>query len=269
MYTKHYLQVQQRSICFLDVGSKFKKTIVLIPGFPLTKESWNEQVKVLSINFRVLSFDFAGLGESPNKTTFVTIDSHVSDLIALLDHCNVQKAIVLGLSMGGYVALRTMNLYPERVEALILSNTRADSDSNEAKTKRFKQIDSIQNNGLETFATALAEGLLSENYKKNFPEKINLLSTSINKQSVSGLCGNLIAMAARHNANDFLSDIKCPVLIITGDNDKVIPHEEGQKMHDKIKGSTLVKIENCGHLSNQEQPELFIKAVCDFVKQAL
>ena len=98
MNTKHYLQVQERSISFIDVGSKAKNTIVLIPGFPLTKESWNEQVKELSINYRVISFDFAGLGESPNKSGFVTIDSHVNDLIALLDHCNVKKAIVLGLS---------------------------------------------------------------------------------------------------------------------------------------------------------------------------
>jgi len=269
MNDKHYLEVQENSVCFFDVGPKNKNGIVLIPGFPLTKESWDQQVKELSINNRVISFDYAGLGESLHNSGFVTIDSHVSDLMEVLDHCNVDKFTLLGLSMGGYVALRATNLFPERIQSLILANTRADADSNSAKTNRFKQINSLQNGDIKLFATTLAEALLSKDYKLRQPEALNYLINSISKQSVSGLCGNLMAMAARHDANEFLEEIRCPVLIITGDNDTVISHAEGQKINNKIPGSTIVKLANCGHLSNFEQPELFLKTVEDFLKKSL
>lgn len=269
MNSKHYLQVQERSVCFFDLGQKEKSTIVLIPGFPLTKESWELQVKKLAENFRVISFDLAGLGESLHKTGFVTIDSHVTDLISVLDHCNVNKFIVLGLSMGGYVALRATNLFPDRIQSLILANTRADADSNSAKTKRFKQINSLQNGEINLFADTLAEALLSDNYKNRYPDALSTLAKSISKQSVSGLCGNLMAMAARHDAKEFLEKIQCPVLIITGDLDEVIPHEEGEKIHNKIAGSKIVKLENCGHLSNLEQPDMFLKELQEFLRNVL
>ena len=137
------------SLCFKDDGIANEETIVLIHGFPLTKESWDYVSTVLSSSYRVLRYDLTGMGKSTSSNYFVTIDSHVNDLIALMDYCLIDKCTLVGFSMGGYVALRAVNLFPNRFNSLVLANTKADADTNDAKEKRFSQVASLRNGEIE------------------------------------------------------------------------------------------------------------------------
>lgn len=260
-----YLKTENSRICLSSYGETNKETILFIHGFPLSKETWEEQVKFLSPYFRIVTYDLCGLGNSTNETGFVTIDSHVADLIAILDFLKLKRVNLVGLSMGGYIALRAVNLFPERFKSLILSNTRADADSNEAKEKRFAQIASLSNGGHATFAKDTSMALYSEEFrKKNFDKPLQLKELIL-RQSKNGLCGNILAMASRQDANEFLAKIKLPVLVITGDKDKVIPHKEGLKMKTLIPGAKLYQIKEAGHLSNIEQPVVFSKKIKEFL----
>lgn len=259
-----YLQTDNSRLCFSSFGETNQETILFIHGFPLSKETWEEQVKFLSPYFRIVTYDLCGLGNSSNETGFVTIDSHVADLIAILDFLKLKKVNLIGLSMGGYIALRAINLFPERFKSVILSNTRADADSNEVKEKRFAQIAALTSGGHADFAQGTSMALFSEDFRKtNFDKPLNL-KKYILSQSKIGLCGNIMAMASRQDANSFLAKINLPVLVITGDNDNVIPNKEGLKMKTLIPEAQIYQIKEAGHLSNIEQPVVFSKKVKEF-----
>jgi pimeloyl-ACP methyl ester carboxylesterase len=265
---EHFLQTRNTTLCYLDEGNKDRHPLVFVHAFPLTKESWELQAAALSDDYRILRYDIAGLGKSLINDCTLTMDTHVSNLISLLDHCQIGKCTLIGLSMGGYIALHAISKYPERFQSIILANTRADADSNKAKEKRFGQIELIKNGGISQFAETLAAALLSEQYRTRDPGKYQELITLIKSQPSDGLCSNIAAMASRLDFTETLFQINIPTLVITSDNDSVIPIEEGEKIGKAIPHTQLVQIGNAGHLSNLEQPVTFSRCIREFVGSA-
>jgi pimeloyl-ACP methyl ester carboxylesterase len=264
----HILNTTSGTLSYSDDGSESKEAVLFVNGFPLNKNSWFEQVKILAPFYRIITFDLTGLGKSTSDNGFVTIDSHVDDIITILNHCKIASASIVGLSMGGYIALRAADRYPLRFNALVLANTRADADSNSAKEKRFSQVTALKNGGILQFAETISSALFSDAFKKNHPEKVLKLNKSIQAQTVKGLCGNLMAIAARQDANEYLGKIKLPVLIISSDNDTVIPYEESAKIKINVTHAKITKIANSGHLTNIEQPDFFSKCIIEFLAKA-
>src|SRR5258708_10049293 len=116
-------------------GKSASKPIVLVHGFPFTHEMWKPQIQALKSEFRVISYDLRGLGQSEHGKRPYPLEFFVDDLIGLLDKLKIEKTALCGLSMGGYVALRAVERNPERFSSLVLCDTRPEADGNEAKLR--------------------------------------------------------------------------------------------------------------------------------------
>jgi len=251
------LTVNEITVSFTDQGPDNAPTIIFIHGFPLNKTMWDKQVELLKTDFRVITYDIRGHGESDAGNDPFSIDLLVSDLIGFMNVLEIEKASICGLSMGGYIALNAIENYPERFEALVLCDTSCNSDPQEVKKKRIATVDSIIKDGVNKYAVASIPNLFApESLKLKVTEVASVKNMILNTSELV-LCSTLLALASRLETCSKLSEINVPVLILVGDKDILTPPAAAKGMHKKIKNSILEVIEHAGHLSNLENPELF------------
>ncbi len=141
------------------------RPIVLIHGFPFSHEMWSPQIAFLEKKLRVIAYDVRGHGKSDVGDGQYTLELFVDDLIGLLDHLKIEKAVLCGLSMGGYIALRAIERNPERWHALVLCDTSSQADSNEAKLRRAATIRAIKREGVKPFADTFLESAFAQTAK--------------------------------------------------------------------------------------------------------
>jgi pimeloyl-ACP methyl ester carboxylesterase len=169
--------------------------------------------------------------------------------------------------MGGYIALRAAERNPERVLALILGDTQAKADSNEAKLKRTASIKAVKTNGVKPFAEAFLKTAFTAQSLTSKSESVVLIQRIIESNSSLGICGALLALATRTDTTVSLLAIQVPTLILVGDQDALTPVSASQEMHDRIRGSEMRIIKNAAHLSNIENADEFNKYVSDFLNK--
>lgn len=250
---------------YSESGNPEGPALFLIHAFPLTYFMWEEQLETLK-NYRVIRYDLRGLGKSKVTHLQLSLEDHVDDLLKLQAYLEVEEAIWCGLSLGGYIALRAIEKYPERCKALILCDTKSSADGNEGKLKRIQAIRLLQNEGLETFAKKSAPSLLSENTLQNKPQIEEKVREMILEQSPEAIISAQFAMLARTDTSPSLAKIKVPTLILAGEKDALIPPSEHEEMKKKIPQSQLEIITQAGHLSNLEEPTLFNEKLEAFLK---
>jgi pimeloyl-ACP methyl ester carboxylesterase len=226
---------------------------------------WNLQVGSLKDNYRAIAYDIRGHGNSEAGNEDFSIDLFVKDLISFMDALKIDKAILCGLSMGGYIALKAIEKYNERFDALILSDTQCIADTPEAKEKRIKAIEVIRKTGVEKYAEESVKNLFAPESFTTRVKEIEDVRAMIMKTSEQSLCNTLIALADRKETCNILSEINVPVLIMVGNQDKITPPAAASFMHERIKGSLLKIIDHAGHLSNLENPDEFNIQLKSFV----
>ncbi|MEI7907761.1 MAG: alpha/beta fold hydrolase, partial [Bacteroidota bacterium] len=178
---------------------------------------------------------------------------------------NVPKAILCGLSMGGYIALRAAERNPERILGLILCDTKSDADGNEAKIKRANQIKFIQANGMKYYAQDYVKIVFAPASFEAHAEAIKSMQSIVERTAPASIFGTLLALAARTDTTNALPNIKCPTLILVGDKDTLTPAASSQSMKENIPGAEMFIIPNAGHISNMENPAEFNKHLVSFV----
>ena len=253
------LMVNDLMVNYTDVGPDEAPVIIFIHGYPLNKSMWDKQVEVLKDNFRVIAYDIRGHGESDAGNEAFSIDLFVADLIGLMDALRIHKVSLCGLSMGGYISLKAIESYPERFEAVVLSDTTCMADSTEAKNKRMKAVESIIQKGVAQYADGSIKNFFPKESFTTCPEVISSVKAMIINTSELSLCSTLLALSSRHETCTKLPDIKVPVLILVGENDGITPPSAAIFMHENIEKSSLEIIKHAGHLSNLENPEEFNK----------
>ncbi|MDD3722881.1 MAG: alpha/beta fold hydrolase [Lutibacter sp.] len=259
------IKVNNINVSYNDEGSEKSPIIIFIHGFPLNKSMWDNQVKALKNNYRVIAYDIRGHGNSDVGISDFSIDLFANDLLSFMDALNIEKTIICGLSMGGYIAMNAIENHPERFNALILSDTNCKADTLEAKEKRLSAIKSIQKNGVDKFANDLIINLFAdESFKRNLKE-IPAVREMIVKTSINSLHNSLHALANRKETCGKLSEIKVPVLIIVGKEDKITPPDVARFIQSNIKDSLLSIVEHSGHLSNLENPYEFNHQISKFL----
>jgi 3-oxoadipate enol-lactonase len=259
------LTINNYTVSYTDQGDKNAPTILFIHGFPFNKNMWAGQVDALKENFRVVAYDVRGHGGSDIGHVDFSIDLFVTDLINLMDALQIEKAILCGLSMGGYIALHALEQYPGRFEALILCDTQCMADTPEGKEKRMKAIESIKANGVALYAKASIINLFAEESFQTKQKEIAAIQKTIEQTSPETLCQTLMALAQRRETCTRLTEIKIPVLILVGREDKITPIAAAKLMDEKIKHSTLIIVEHAGHLTNLENPSDFNYQLKQFV----
>jgi 3-oxoadipate enol-lactonase len=244
-------------VSFTDEGEKESPVIIFIHGFPFNKSMWNLQVESLKENYRLITYDIRGHGSSDAGNEVFSIELFANDLINLMDALKIDNAILCGLSLGGYIALNAIEKYTDRFDALILCDTQCTADSFEAKEKRIKAIESIRETGVEKYADDSIKKLFaSESFTKS-EDVIANVREMIVKTSKQSICSTLLALSVRNETCHILTNIKVPVLIMVGIEDKITPPEAARSMHEKIRGSLMKIIDHAGHLSNLENPGEF------------
>jgi pimeloyl-ACP methyl ester carboxylesterase len=228
---------------------------------------WDLQAHTLPNSIRFIAPDMRGHGASDIGDGHYTIEFFVDDVIALLDHLVIQKAIFCGLSMGGYIALRAVERHPDRCKGLILCDTRSEADTNEAKLKRSASIKMIQNEGVAVFAENFVKAIFAPKTFEINPWAVEKIASIIKRNSPTGIIGTLLALAARTDTTESLSKIDIPTLVLCGELDQLTPPSASKSLHEQIKGSVLYFIHDAAHMSNIENPEIFNSKLLSFLSK--
>jgi 3-oxoadipate enol-lactonase len=250
---------------FVDSGGPGEKIVILIHGFPFSHEMWGPQFERLAKDHRVVAYDIRGHGMSGIADGQYMVEFFVDDLIGLLDHLKIERAVLCGLSMGGYIALRAVERNPERVSGLILCDTQSLADSNESKLKRAASIRAVKKDGVSAFAEGFLKAVFTTQTLAARGDEVQKIKRIIEANSSLGICGSLLALAARTDTTASLGDIKVPSLILVGEHDTLTPPRASQEMHAKIPNSEIHVIPNAAHLSNIENPEEFNRHLLNFL----
>jgi 3-oxoadipate enol-lactonase len=250
-------------LAYTDAG--LGQPVVLLHGYPFNRSLWNEQVSALGNSYRVITPDLRGLGESDASQGPATMNGMAQDVAALLDHLEISRAVVGGLSMGGYVALAFYKEFPSRVRSLILADTRAGADTEEGKQTRHQQAEKALAEGMAGIADSMLPKLLTPETVSKRPDLVKRVRDMMLKTKPEGAAGALLGMAEREDQTALLSQISCPTLILVGREDPITPVADSEKMHREIAGSRLVVIENAAHVSNLERTDQFNEELMRFL----
>lgn len=240
--------------------------VVFLHAFPLSRMMWAPQETALDSQFRVITIDLRGHGGSDAPLWHYSLDQAADDVRGLLDYLSIRQAIFVGLSMGGYILFAFYRKYAEYVKGLVLADTKAQADTDDGKQARFEMAQIAYKQGTTTIADIMIPKLLSPATVRTKPELVRQVRTMIEGNQVSGIAGDLMAMAERPDSVPLLKRITCPAQIIVGELDLPTPPSDAQLMADRIPGARLAIISGAAHLSNLEEPALFNELVRSFVE---
>jgi len=239
-----------------DSGAGDKPALIFIHGFPFNQTMWKDQVELSEPRFRVITYDQRGHGQSGLGNGRYMFEFFVDDLLGLMDRLKIDKAVLCGLSMGGYVALRMAERHPEKILGLVLCDTKSEADPDAGKLKRASDLRLIQEQGLEAFADKFSKAVLAPSHVKNIA-LYDRVRGMILGNPTEGVQATLIALATRTDTTASLNRIQVPTLILVGEEDVVTPPASAAAMHDRIPNSQMALIPQAGHMSNLENPAVF------------
>ncbi len=260
--TKHNI----RGLNVIESGEENKQAIIFVHAFPMCSRMWDKQVEALKDRYRVVVYDLRSFGYSELGDGHFTIDSHVSDLISIVDSLKLEKPVVCGLSMGGYITLRALELYQSKFKGAIVADSKAEGDNNPTKHARAEQMKMIKNGQREQFTDNFIKAAINEANYNEKPELVAFLKEMIGWQKNEAITGALLTLAARTDTTDGLDRFDIRMLILAGKEDKLTPPEFSKIIYSKTRNSDLKLISNAGHLPNMENPDEFNAAILDFLK---
>ena len=259
-------RARQAPLHVRDVGSG--PAIVLLHAFPLSGRMWEAQLESLSDRFRLVAPDLAGFGLSwaPEGTFSLAEQAHAVELT--LDDLRVDEMVLVGLSMGGYVAFPLLERLGDRVRGLVLANTRATADDEAAAAARHRLAAEVEADGVDVAAQELLPRLLGRSTTRDRPDIVDRVHAMILESREPGVAGALRAMAARPDSTAALARIACPVLVIGSEEDLIVTPDAARAMAARIRNAR-VEILRGGHLSNLEAPDEFERALAGFAQQTM
>lgn len=249
--------MSQRVLAHQDVGTG-GTPVVLLHAFPLDRRMWRRQLDALST--RAVVPDLRGFGASPGVGG--SVDDHADELCDLLDALSIERAVVAGLSMGGYVAMAFARRHASRLAGLLLADTKAGPDNDEAKKGREANIERARNEGAVAVFDAMRPKVFTPRTDRAHVEELRAIAAS---QSTEGVVAALEMMRDRPDATGALADIHVPTTIVVGSDDAATPPSEAEFMARAIAGAKLVSIEKSGHFSNVEGASEFNRALLELL----
>ena len=254
-----------QALAGVTVGVGGKPPLVLLHAFPLDGRMWEPQQEGLDAGRRILVPDLMGFGRSPNPKGTHSIEDHARDVADFMEAHAVSRAVLCGLSMGGYVALAFAALFPHRLAGLILADTRATADPASFKSARTTNAQRVLREGMVFLADDMLFKLLTPQTLASDVELSRRVWSVMVSQRREGIAAALLAMRDRPSRLEELPAIQCPTIVLVGAEDTLTPPVESASMAEIIPGARYEQVEGAGHLSNMEKPEAFNGLVRDFI----
>jgi len=246
------------------------KTVFLLHGFPLDSRMWQHQLPVLARSFHVVTVDFRGFGQSTCEGQAFSLSDLAEDVEFVRQHLASEQPIALiGLSMGGYVALEYWHTYSHRLAGLVLSNTKPSADNEEAKAGRQKMAADALQSGTWPAVAPMFGKLLAEKTIREDQATANLVQDMMPSVPAKTVAAALRAMAARHDFTDQLARIRVPTLVITGQFDAISSPESNRQWSQALPDARLEIIDEAGHLPPLESPQSYNSALLSFLNKVL
>lgn len=257
--------INNTNLAYSDHGAGLP--VIFLHAFPLNRGMWDGDIAVLLAEqrYRLVSLDWRGFGESDIPNDISTMELFADDVAGLMDQLGIEKAVLCGLSMGGYAAFAFLRNYPRRLSGLILADTRPAADTPEAQANRENVAQLAESKGTGAIADFQVPRQLSDYTRQQHPEVEIRVRQMIESATAQGIAAASRGMARRADASDLLANIDCPTLVIVGEQDVLTPPAMAQEYAAKIVGAQYVVIPRAGHLSNLEQPDMFVGAVSGFL----
>jgi len=238
--------------------------LVLLHPFPTNRHFWDFLSPSLESRYRLIAPDLRGHGES-GVGEGASMANHAEDVFQICRASAITRAAFVGVSIGGYLLFELWRRHRDIVALLVLSNTRAQADSDEARANRLKTADEVEKNGTAAFLDGMIPNLLGETTRRNRPDIVSRARAMMDAMSREGLAAVQRGMAARPDSVATLPTITVSTLIVRGQEDTLIPAQDAELMHNKISGSQLFAIPGSGHYTPMEKPEEFLKVVRPFL----
>ncbi len=239
--------------------------LLLLHAFPLGLFMWEAQAEALAASHRVIRFDARGFGGSDPGQGPLTMEGIADDGALLLDHLGVAKAVVGGCSMGGYAAFAFVRRHPQRLAGLVLQDTRAGADTDEAKAGRAALAGKVLAEGASAAVSAFLPKLVGETTKRERELLVDGLRERILATSPQAIADALHGLAARADSRPTLAEVRVPTLVLVGTEDVLTPPAESEAMAAAIAGARLEVVPRAGHLANLERPDAVNAALSAFL----
>jgi len=252
------------SINYRDEGRGIP--VILIHAFPMNQAMWDDQVLALAPMSRMITLDLRGFGASDIPLGPYWMALMASDVRSLMARLGVEQAVLVGLSMGGYVAMSLFRNFPDSVSGLVLADTRAAADTQDGRERRLASAEKAEHHGVESIVDEMLQLLLSQTAIDTRPDVVNRARQIALQNRPEGVAAAQRGMAARPDSTEMLAIVDRPALVLVGSEDRLSTPEETRGWQERMPNSQLAIIQGAGHLSNIEQPEAFNSALADFIK---
>lgn len=261
------IPVDDATIDVLSDGSG--DPIVLIAGFPLTREVWDAPAARLAARARVIRPDLRGMGSSSVPDGPYLMETLAGDIAAVLDALGVERAALAGHSLGGYVAMAFSRMYSERVSRLALISSRLAADTPQAAASREELADRAEHDGrIDAIVDEYVPRLFAASLLEKRSPLVNRAREIARQNSVTGAAAMLRGMAQRVDAYDIAQELEMPVLVVAGGADQVVGLGEAEEVRRAFPHATLRVLGRSGHLPMLEEPEALSDLLVDFMAAA-
>lgn len=259
-------RVNDGQLRWVETGPEDGPVLLLVHGFPFNSRMWRPQIEEPPPGWRLVAPDLRGFGGSgPAQDERLGMDVLAADLAALLRHLGTAEAVVAGLSMGGYVAFALLDREPGLLRALVLSDTRAAADTEEARATRLETAEAVRGAGTPALTDGMIPKLLSEETRRERPGVEQEVRSLMEAAPAASVSAALLGMAERADSTALLGSIRVPTLVIAGEEDQLTPPEDARALAREIPGAELELVAGAGHLPNLERPDVFNRVLGAFL----
>jgi len=238
--------------------------VLMVHGFPHNRTLWEGQINGLSNYAHFVAPDLRGFGGSTSAGPF-SLDQYADDLASFLDSLELQRVVVCGLSMGGYIAFAMLRRHRARIRALVLADTRATADTAEAREQRMRLIALVEEQGVDALAERQVRASVGRSTFEQRPQLTERIRRMMSSAPAAGVVGALRAMAERPDSSALLGTIDVPTMVVGGLEDEITPPDELRLLAESIPRSRLELLERCGHLCPMERPAAFNHVLGEFL----
>jgi pimeloyl-ACP methyl ester carboxylesterase len=240
--------------------------ILFLHAFPLNSAMWGPQLAGLPAGWRGVAPDLRGFGASPEGTEAVyTMELFAGDVVALMDRLELGRAAICGSSMGGYIAFELWRLFPERVRALILCDTRAGPDSPEAARARERLAQRVEKEGNGVVEEAMLPKLVSSTTRYQHKGIVESMRAMMGETPSATMARALRGMAVRRDSEPLLRTITVPALVVVGAEDAITGRGQSEFLARGVPGARLATIDDAGHIPPLERPDEFNRVLTSFL----